>query len=152
MLFRLSSSLCIFHIMNSIVRKSLGLFVFDIERICRIVLKKVRDIGKPGSHAEAWWWNFKNFHVINHINHMHVRSNLIWKPHINARIMTYMQNTIYNKKHIQIPWGSNPQLVQTPIGSDPQLDPDPQLSKKHQIYSIPNLGFLMQNKDAEMMQ
>ena len=24
--------------------------------------------GKPGSRAEAWWWNFKNFHKINHIN------------------------------------------------------------------------------------
>ena len=31
--------------MNSVVKKSLGLFVFDIERVCRIVLKKVRDQG-----------------------------------------------------------------------------------------------------------
>ena len=31
--------------MNSIVKKSLGLFVFDIERVCRIVLKKVHDQG-----------------------------------------------------------------------------------------------------------
>ena len=34
-------------------------------------------VGKPGSRAEAWWWNFKNFHKINHINHIHVRSYLI---------------------------------------------------------------------------
>ena len=39
------SSLCIFHIMNSVVMKSLGLFVFDIERVCRIVLKEVCDQG-----------------------------------------------------------------------------------------------------------
>ena len=31
--------------MNSVVKKSLGLFVFDIERVCRIVLKLVRDQG-----------------------------------------------------------------------------------------------------------
>ena len=51
-------------------------------------------VGKPGSRAEAWWWNFKNFHKINHINHIHVRSYLICKPHMKKRIMTYMQNTI----------------------------------------------------------
>ena len=45
MLFRHYSSLCIFHIINSVVKKSLGLFVFDIERVCHIVLKKVHDQG-----------------------------------------------------------------------------------------------------------
>ena len=32
-------------LINSVVKKSLGLFVFGIERICRIVLKKVRSRG-----------------------------------------------------------------------------------------------------------
>ena len=31
--------------MNSVVKKYLGLFVFYIERVCRIVLKRVRDQG-----------------------------------------------------------------------------------------------------------
>ena len=108
-------------------------------------------VGKPCSRAEAWWWNFKNFHKINHINHIkhiHVRSYLICKPHMKARILNYMQNIIefgdpyplgiLSPVEPELFWGVYPLRIKSP-GDQPQniWNSNSQLGLSHKLHMCP---------------
>ena len=108
-------------------------------------------VGKRGSRAEAWWWNFKILHMINHINHKYIRTILIITvSHVN-KIITYMQNIFefhispgIQSQGIQSPGdpvsrGSNPLGIQSPgdpipKGIKPQLTNDPQTTHMSSLY------------------
>ena len=110
-------------------------------------------VGKLGSLTEAWRWNFKIFMRLIILIICILEQSNIKAIYIYSRIVTYMQNIIYNMKSKscllgkspsdQIPWGSKPQMYLIPNWTNAQLVQIPKWSK-HQMYLIPNCGFASQ--------